>query len=165
MRIQSVSIAVLLSLISFLPQIATADDDAATVKDWTFLVYLNGNNSLDSFGPVNIEQMEKVGSTNKVNVVVQWASLSAGKTVRLLAKKSADPTKVTSPIVQDLGKADMGDYRTLVDFIKWGAATYPAKHYFIDVWDHGSGWHGRRLETMAAGGGFKPMDISWDDNT
>jgi len=165
MRIQSVAVAVVLSLISIstLPKSASADTES--VKDWTFLVYLNGNNSLDSFGPMNIEQMEKVGSTDKVNVVVQWASLAAKKTVRLLVKKSSDPTKVTSPVVQDLGNADMGDYRSLIEFIKWGAEKYPAKHYFVDVWDHGSGWHGRRIDAVAAQGGFKPLDISWDDNT
>lgn len=143
---------------------------AAPEKDWTLLVYLNGNNSLDSFGPANINQMETVGSTDKVNVVVQWASLARGTTQRLLIKQDNDLNNVTSPVVQDMGKVDMGDYKTLIEFVKWGAANYPAKHYFVDVWDHGGGWHlSSQVKTKAtdffARIKNKPMDISWDDGS
>jgi len=132
--------------------------DSAPVKDWTLLVYLNGNNNLDSFGNINIEQMEKIGSTDRINVVVQWASIANNKVERLYIKKSKDPSQVTSPVVEDLGHVDMGDYRSVIDFVKWGAEHYPAQHYMVDIWDHGSGWHS-----------FKPgeivKDISWDDTT
>jgi hypothetical protein len=138
-------------------------------KEWTFLVYLNGNNNLDSFGSVNLEQMEKVGSTDKINVVVQWASLANGKTQRLLVQKSTNPSAVTSPILADIGQVDMGDYRTLVDFVQWGVQQYPAKHYLIDVWDHGSGWHNfqSKLSMMGdrAKAKYHATDISWDENT
>ena len=132
--------------------------EAAQPKEWTLLVFLNGNNSLDSFGPINLKQMEKIGSTKDINIVVQWASLSTGKVERFLIKKSSNPNEVTSPVVQDLGSTDMGDWHSVVDFVKWGAANYPAKHYFLDIWDHGSGWHGKR-------GNFGVKDISLDENT
>jgi hypothetical protein len=139
-------------------------------KDWTMLVYLNGDNSLDDFGPKNINQMEKVGSSDKVNVVVQWASLERGTAQRLLIKQDNDLTTVTSPVVQDMGKVDMGDYKSLVDFVKWGVANYPAKHYFIDVWDHGGGWHLSNQAKSKTSEIFtrvksRPMDISWDDGS
>lgn len=162
-------------LLSSLVPLANADVSDLSVlkktskKDWTMLVYLNGNNSLDSFGEFNIKQMEKVGSTSHINVVVQWASLQRKKTERLLIQKSTDPNNVTSPVVQDIGNVDMGDWNTLADFIKWGVQNYPAQHYFIDVWDHGSGWHA--IEALGLGLGkakpkqFHTFDISWDDNT
>jgi hypothetical protein len=132
---------------------------APAEKDWTFLIFLNGNNSLDDFGPININQAETVGSTDQVNIVVQWASLKNGDVRRLLVKKDNDPNTVTSPIVQTLPSVDMGDYHSVVDFVKWGVANYPAKHYFLDIWDHGSGWHSKKFR------GLKPMDISLDENT
>jgi hypothetical protein len=155
---------------------ASHASDAAGVdgpKEWTLLVYLNGHNNLDSFGALNINQMEQVGSTKDLNVVVQWASeATAASTKRLYVKKDNDTNNVTSPVVQDLGKVDMGDWRTLVEFVRWGVAAYPAKHYMIDVWDHGSGWHAIQLhnELMARPGnamfgGFNPLDISWDDDS
>jgi hypothetical protein len=144
---------------AFLAAFLSHPAKAAQTAEWTLLIYLNGNNSLDSFGPINLEQAETVGSTPQVNVVAEWASLANGDTRRLLVTKSKDPTKVTSPILQNLGKIDMGDYKTLEDFVQWGVTNFPAKHYMIDVWDHGSGWHAFR------GSPLKPMDISWDDNT
>lgn len=133
----------------------------AAEKDWTLLVFLNGNNNLDRFGALDINEMEQVGSTDKINVVVQWASLRAGSTKRVYVKKDDNTNAVTSPVVQDMGRVDMGDWRSLVDFIEWGVKNYPAKRYFVDVWDHGSGWH--RLKMM--NNGIAPTDISWDDNT
>jgi hypothetical protein len=133
---------------------------AAQPKEWTFLVFLNGNNSLDSFGEMNLKQMETIGSTNDINIVVQWASLSTHKIERLLVQKSSDGSKVTSPVVEEVDGTDMGVYTSVVDFVKWGAANYPAKHYFLDIWDHGSGWH-----SLAGGNTLKPMDISLDEVT
>lgn len=133
---------------------------APAEKDWTLLVFLNGNNNLDRFGAMDINEMEKVGSTDSVNVVVQWASMAASSVKRLYVKKDNNPNKVTSPTVQDMGAVDMGDVKSLVEFVRWGAQNYPAKHYFIDVWNHGAGWHRLSLD-----GGFKPTDISWDDKT
>jgi hypothetical protein len=144
----------------------------ADVKEWTFLIYLNGHNNLDSFGALNINQMEQVGSSKDLNIVVQWASEAAPSTKRLLVQKDTDPRTVTSPIVEDMGRVDMGDWRTLVDFVQWASVKYPAKHYFIDVWDHGSGWHAMQLQNQifstpgqSISGSFTPMDISWDDES
>jgi len=138
--------------------------NAAIPKQWTFLIYINGNNSLDRYGPVNIREMEQVGSTDQVNVVVQWASASAHKAVRLLVEKSTNPSRVTSPILEDLGLVDMGDYHTLQDFIKWGVEKFPAQHYFIDVWNHGSGWHLTELRGIKNPPKQTALsDISYDD--
>jgi hypothetical protein len=134
-------------------------------KEWTFLIFLNGNNNLDSFGKMNVNQMEKVGSTADINIVVQWASLANKKTQRLYVTKDNEPSKVTSPILQDMGNVDMGDWKSLVEFVRWGVAQFPARHYFIDIWDHGSGWHAIRSANSYYSNGFTPFDISWDDHT
>lgn len=138
--------------------------DPAAQKEWTLLVFLNGNNNLDSFGAFNINQMEQIGSTDKINVVVQWASLENGKVQRLLVTKDNNKNKVTSPILQDMGQVDMGDWHNLVEFVRWGAENFPAKHYFVDVWNHGSGWHAIQ-SGQTRRGEFHPSDISWDDLT
>ena len=151
---------------------AEDSDPSHKPKEWTLLVYLNGNNNLDRFGKMNMLQMEKVGSTANINIVVQWASLSAGKVQRYYVTKGTSSSNVTSPPIQDMGKVDMGDYKNLVSFIEWGAKNFPAKHYFVDVWDHGSGWHAlmARLKLLSntrvdINPGFSPFDISWDDLT
>lgn len=135
----------------------------AAKKDWTLLVFINGHNNLDSFGAFNINQMESVGSTDRVNVVVQWASLAAKTTKRLYIQKDNDLSNVTSPVVMDMPTVDMGDKNSLLDFIKWGATNYPAQHYMISVWNHGSGWHLKNAEVN--GRDIHVSDISYDDKT
>lgn len=136
----------------------TAKQDAKVQKEWTFLLFLNGHNNLDSFGDYNINQMEEIGSTKDLNMVVEWGSQSFGKTRRLYIQKDKDTQVVTSPVVESSERVDMGDYKTLVDFVKWGAKNYPAKHYMVAVWNHGNGWHKFRTDNSA-------RDISYDDNT
>ena len=84
--------------------------------------------------------METVGSTAQVNVVVQWASKARGTALRLKVQRDNDTENVTSPVLADLGRVDMGDYKKLTEFVKWGMEKFPAKHYLVDVWNHGNGW-------------------------
>jgi hypothetical protein len=131
----------------------------AANKEWTVLVYLNGFNDLDAAGKMNLNQMESVGSSDQVNVVVEWGSISAPtSTKRMLVAKDSDINKVTSPVLEELGKVDMGDPATLKTFLNWGIQKFPANHYLVVVWDHGSGWH-----LTGSNGHVHAQDISWDD--
>lgn len=152
-------IAILLFVaFSFTPvAYANTDGQTHTPKKWTFMIFLNGNNNLDYFAQQNLKSLEQVGSNENVNIIVQWASLESHTVKRLYIEKSTDPEKVTSPVIEDLGSVDMGDYKSLEGFIKWTVDNYPAEHYFVDVWDHGSGWSRKR--SLAS------RDISYDDLT
>jgi hypothetical protein len=90
-----------------------------------------------------------------VNVLVQWASLKTKKVNRLYVIKDADDSTVSSPVLEELGQADMGDYRTLLEAMRWAVRNYPAKRYFLNVWNHGNGWHFRAPPTT--------RDVSYDD--
>lgn len=127
-----------------------ANAAAPVSKEWTMLLFLNGHNNLDSFGHMNMKQMQSVGSTNDVNLVVQWASLKNKNTKRVYVKKGS------YDVIQDMKPVDMGDYQQLIEFVRWGVANYPAKKYFIAVWNHGNGWHIMNNE-------IRPTDISYDD--
>src|SRR3989442_1590801 len=56
-------------------------------------------------------------------------------------------TPTSGAALSDLGEVDMADPASLVSFVTWGAAAYPARHYFLDLWDHGLGWQGVILDT------------------
>jgi hypothetical protein len=132
-------------------------------KEWTFLLFLNGHNNLASYSDMNIKDMEKAGSTDQVNLVVEWGKEGDPATKRLLVQKSTDPSQVTSPIIESQNNVDMGDYHSLVDFVKWGVDNFPAKHYFVAVWNHGSGWHIESAKLK--NGGVSINDISYDDDS
>lgn len=133
----------------------------ADEKEWTFLLFLNGHNSLASYSDMNLKDMEKVGSTDQVNLVVEWGKSEVAETKRLLVQKSTDPSQVTSPVIESQQNVDMGDYKELVNFVKWGVDHYPAKHYFVAVWNHGNGWHFQEMNKPSLG----INDISFDDNS
>ncbi|OGR47911.1 MAG: hypothetical protein A2X34_09240 [Elusimicrobia bacterium GWC2_51_8] len=134
--------------------------------EWTIMVYVNSKNNLEQYGLLDMNEMEKIGSTDKVNVVVEMGRMSGYDssdgnwvgTRRYLVTKDNDFSKVTSPVLQDLGKVDMGDYKSVIDFGKWAKAAYPAKKYMLVVWNHGSGWD----KSVRAG---VNKGISYDDET
>jgi hypothetical protein len=142
-----------LSTLTLVFALWSAPSFAAEMKEWTFLTFLNGHNNLDSYGEMNVNQMKEVGSNDHLNIVVQWASGKFSDTKRVYVKKGG------YDVVQSMPRADMGDWRSLVEFVRWGAQNYPAKHYFVNVWNHGGGWH--RIEFT--NDDIHAQDISWDD--
>ncbi len=132
-------------------------------KEWTLLLFLNGHNNLSSFGDMNLKDMEKTGSTDQVNLVVEWGKSDDVNTHRLLVEKSTDPTKVSSPMIMSRPNIDMGDSKNFVDFVKWGVRNFPAKHYFVAIWNHGSGWHFQDL--LKINSAIHISDISYDESS
>ena len=125
--------------------------------EWTIMVFGNGKNDLEPFLMKDLNEMEKIGSTDKVNIIVEAgriegydASDGDWKGVRRFRMtKDSDTRKVSSKVLQDLGQSDMGDYRTVVSFVNWAKTAYPAKKYMLIFWNHGSGWtkSGERIIT------------------
>lgn len=110
---------------------------------WTVLVYMNAANSLDSYADDDMNEMEQVGSTDQLNIIVQVKrrNVNFRNTRRIMIRKDDQTTTVTSPVVQDLGlNVDMGDWQTLKSFVEWGIATYPSDHVAVIIWNHGDGW-------------------------
>jgi len=147
------------------PVPAAATLDNKPVKEWTIMVFVNGKNNLERFAMLDLNEMEMIGSTDKVNIVAELGRIKGYDTSdgdwvsarRYLVQKDSDFTKITSPIVADLGKVDMGDYKHLIEFGNWAKAAYPAKNYMMIVWNHGSGWDKARIITEKG--------ISYDDET
>ena len=116
---------------------APAGRDAAR-KRWTVLVYLAGDNNLDSAGVVDLGEMKEAGSSAEVDVVAQFdRSGAARKTRRYHLRKG---TTLAQDRVAELGETDSGDPAVLQDFLLWGVAGYPADRYLVVLWNHGAGW-------------------------
>lgn len=64
---------------------------------------------------------------------------------RFFVTKDTDTSKINSQIVEELSKADMGDWNHLVDFVTWAKKNYPAKKYMLIVWNHGDGWKNKKI--------------------
>lgn len=137
----------------------------ADVKDWTVLVFLNGDNNLESYAIDDLNEMERVGSDDNVNIVVQidrtWGYDSSNGdwtgTRRYYVTQDFNTFRINSDLIEDLGERNMGTPSELVNFVNWGIDNYPADHYFVDCWDHGDGWY------KDAGGPFKAF--SYDESS
>src|SRR4051812_32324835 len=114
----------------------------STPADWTVLVFLNADNSLDPESLDDFREMAKVGSSDRVNVVLQWDRLGEAdpkweKTKRLkVTKNLAVPSNESG----NIGEINMGSPDELRKFIVWGKASFPANHYALVIWDHGQGF-------------------------
>lgn len=140
---------------------------------WTVMVYLAAGNDLETVGIQDINEMETVGSTKDVNIVVQMDripfsvlnSFGLGHlddssnndwtgTRRYYITQDMNPNIINSRLLMDLGEKNMGDPETLKDFAQWTIQNYPAERYMLVLWNHG--------------GGFRSLDVSrdicWDWN-
>ena len=116
-------------------------------RKWTVMVYLAGDNDLDSAGVADLNEMKTVGSNNHLAVVAQFDRSGAkNHTKRYLLRKGG---KLAADAVGDLGETNTGDPKVLENFILWGAEKYPAEHYMAVIWNHGSGWDDENVYGVA----------------
>ncbi|MDA8131668.1 MAG: clostripain-related cysteine peptidase [Elusimicrobia bacterium] len=140
----------------------------AGLKEWTVMVYINGKNDLELAGLYNVNQMEQVGSSSKVNIVVEMGRMNGQAqgdahqdgdwtgSRRYYITKDKDEEHIHSIKAGDAASVDMGDYKRVVDFVKWAKDMFPAKRYMLILWNHGSGFMDPRKERKG---------ISFDDET
>lgn len=87
----------------------------AAEKQWTLMVYLAGDNNLDSAGVADLQEMKKVGSTDQVNVLAQFDRRgSTQATKRYYIHKGGTLEK---DVLASLGETNMGDPKVLENFI------------------------------------------------
>ena len=123
----------------------------AAMKEWTFAVFLNADNNLDEFGVEDQEEMARVGSNENINVVTLIDRERGPAQINYIEKGKIKKVK-------DMGELDMGDYKELVKFCKFVKENYPAKHYMIGIWNHGSGWKAKTDKNVVRG-------VSYDDSS
>ena len=128
--------------------------------EWTFMTYIS-DSDLEYFAIEDMVEMERVGSTDKVNIVVQidrwdgydkpdWNDDSNGdwETAKryLITKENEEDHVIGSTAIEDIGEINTGDPDELVEFVQWAQTNYPAEHYALNIWNHGSGATGVAYE-------------------
>ena len=144
---------------------------AASADTWTVLVYLDGDNNLERDALKDFNEMERVGSNDKVKIVVQFDRIRQNgpeddtsngdwdTTKRFLVQQDDDSRKLSSKELEDLGEQNMGDPQTLFDFMTWGVQQFPAQHYALVIWDHGSSWAGIAFDDSSAEKGISLPEL------
>ena len=122
--------------------------------DWTFMVYLAGDNDLEAFGTKDLVEMKVAGSNNKVSVVAQFDRMSDQVTRRYYL--AADGSLIDN-CVAELPEVNTGDPKALTDFCSWACTNYPADRYALVVWNHGTGWKDADIYRAAESRGLSGM--------
>jgi hypothetical protein len=116
------------------------------VAEWTIMVYLNGDNSLELYALSDFAEMAKVGSTSDVNIIVQFdrqpvrqpSDSDWSETLRFHVEKDMKPLR--SKAYETLGEQDMACGKTVEQFVVAARRRFPARHYAFILWGHGSGY-------------------------
>jgi hypothetical protein len=144
-----ICVCLVMSLV-FLGPIEHVLASTAEQDDYTILVYMNGSDlesgefagELLGAATEDLNEMMKADSTGAVNIIVETGGTLAW------ANDIVDPEKNQRWLVEqeglveiggELGKRNMGESKTLSDFLTWGIEHYPAKQYALIFWDHGAG--------------------------
>ena len=123
-------------------KVATKGGEQSAV-DWTYMVYLlEDGTGLN--GAEDINEWEVNGSVDDhVNYIVLYDAQNDAKDGIYYVEK--DPGGYNGTIVSQIVSTVLGtdpnmdDWHTLKDFMIWTGDNYPAEHYGLTVWDHGSG--------------------------
>jgi hypothetical protein len=122
---------------------------AGVQKQWTLLIYANGNNELEPEMWQAKLDAEKTGSSHDVDAIMQIGREDR-QLIRILRPMDILPDaserwvgvrryyikKNQSDLINDLGSINMAHPRSLYDFIKWGTENYPARHYMLILGGH-----------------------------
>lgn len=139
---------------------------------WTIMLFQDADDPIleeDIFTDLN--EAERVGSSDKVNIVAQIDRYKGGfkgkqnfsGAKRFYLTQDNDLEKINSEEMADLGEVNMADGKVLTDFVSWAAKQYPADHYVLILSDHGTGWPGGWTDED---NGSKPNDVlidGWND--
>lgn len=99
------------------------------------MVFMAGDNNLSAAGDADRLEMRKVGSTEQVNVLLEFDNAGNRGTRRYHVQRLGRRENVIR-----LGETDSGDPKVLIDFVRWAVDNFPAQRYALVLWNHGGGW-------------------------
>lgn len=141
------------------------------VKDWTVLLYMDGNNEIEGDVLRCFLTAEEVSDVNKMNIIAQlarapqsianngcvdkidgdWSGTRRYNLAPGVKEKDSNTCytnignhneKIDSPVISDLKDVDMSKPETLKEFLNWAMVEYPAKNFMLVLSDHGFGFLG-----------------------
>ncbi|NLA79599.1 MAG: hypothetical protein GX853_02455 [Chloroflexi bacterium] len=135
--------------------------DPTRKAKWLVMAYIDADDkALERDLMFDLNEMELIGSTEEVVIVAQVDRYAGGYsgdgdwsgTRRYLILQDDNLNVTGSHLIQDLGELNMGDAKTLVDFVSWAAQQFPAERHMLLMSDHGMGCQvaGATLHRLAA---------------
>jgi len=105
-------------------------------KKCTMMVYVAADNDLFYFAWNNIRQLAQSAGQD-INILVYLNEPGPHKKTQIYL---IEKNKATLLNKDNQEKLNSGDPRTLIGFCNWVIKNFPADDYFLDLWNHGTGW-------------------------
>ena len=104
------------------------------------MVYMAADNDLSPFAVRNIRQMTSAGSNENINIIVHL-DIKTAEHQKITRFYYIEKNKIIHLNVYDqsLLPMDSGDPQTLITFCKTAVEYFPAQHYALILWNHGTG--------------------------
>ena len=111
---------------------------------WTFIVYMGGDNDLDSYVIEDRDEMKSVGSSDDVNIIMLYDRSGTGDSKCYFVTQGKGLHNIALSDIDETwsDELDMSDPDNLVTFCNWVHDHYRGSNYVVDLWNHGSGWDG-----------------------
>ncbi|MCL4831737.1 MAG: hypothetical protein KJZ86_04835 [Caldilineaceae bacterium] len=147
----SITLLVLMLVSVLFATARAAPPSQADEAEWLLMFYVDADDdTLELDMLIDLQEAELIGSTDQVHIVAQvdrfkgsfdgMGDFTGAK--RFYITQDADVNVIGSEVVQELGEVNMADSKTLLDFITWAVANYPARKTMLVLSDHGIGWPG-----------------------
>ncbi|MGN0107856.1 MAG: clostripain-related cysteine peptidase [Hominilimicola sp.] len=119
------------------------DKLSVTGRSWTVLVYMCGGSEETAHGTASkkLNDIMSVDYPENVNVIVQTGGSSEWHKKGIYSDYTQrfEAGKDTLYLADQAIAADMGDYNTLADFLKWGTSKYKSDNYMLILSGAGGG--------------------------
>jgi len=98
------------------------------------MIFIAGDNNLDTFGTADVEEMMAVQNTgDELTILVQQDHSKDTATMRYVIRNGQKES------IEHLGETNTGDSNTLTEFLKWGMENHEAQRNIAVLWNHGGG--------------------------
>jgi len=109
---------------------------------WTALVYLDGDNNMDSYALMELNEIRTTVLGENVTVLVLYDGRGANNSFLYVVNGSLSEIPLMDIHPDWESEVNMGHSNTLRYFVEYAFERYPAAHYWLELWSHGSGWMG-----------------------
>ncbi|MBN1877834.1 MAG: hypothetical protein JXA33_26675, partial [Anaerolineae bacterium] len=138
--------------------ITVAPPTSTVTASWNLLLYFAGDNDQHTNLEYALEDLERVAGNPNVNSLVLWDGVSGNSVedgdTRLYQVAYHPAPGLGSPVIPvgwNSGEMNTGDPQTLMDFVTWARASYPAAHTLLAIADHGRGTTGIAWDATSEG--------------
>ncbi|MEA2053937.1 MAG: clostripain-related cysteine peptidase, partial [Candidatus Thermoplasmatota archaeon] len=116
-----------------------------TTTGWTVMIYLDGDNNMDSYAQMELSEITSVETNENVTVLVLYDGRGDHNSHLYVSENKSFNEMPLSEINPDWSygnEVNMGDCAPLREFIGYSMKNYPAGNYMLELWNHGNGWMG-----------------------